>query len=218
MWRWPARQARIFAMARRVGRSPPKPAPARRSPAAGPRRCLAKRGAADRSYAGLSPWPAAAPAANCRDRPDRQWRRRARRRVEFADDAAALDQHDAARDIEHELEVLLDDQHRETMLLAQRRQKVADLLDDRRLDALGGLVEKRAATAAARARAPAPGSAARRPTMRPRADSEAGSGAGKIATTRSIARSSVSPESGVHARRRFSCALRPGRMPRPCGT
>ena len=41
---------------------------------------------------------------------------------------------------------------------------------------------------------------------------------GKIASTLSIARSSVSPESGVHARRRFSWALRPGRMPRPCGT
>ena len=41
---------------------------------------------------------------------------------------------------------------------------------------------------------------------------------GNRPTTRSIALSSVSPESGVQARRRFSCAVRPGRMPRPCGT
>ena len=39
--------------------------------------------------------------------------------VEFAGDAAALDQHNAACDIEHELEILLDDQHREAMFLAQ---------------------------------------------------------------------------------------------------
>ncbi len=39
--------------------------------------------------------------------------------VEFAGDAATLDQYDAACDIEHELEILLDDQHRQTMFLAQ---------------------------------------------------------------------------------------------------
>ena len=62
--------------------------------------------------------------------------------IEFAGDPTALDQYDAARDIEHQFEILLDDEHRETMLFAQRPQELADFLDDGRLDALRGLIEK----------------------------------------------------------------------------
>ena len=62
--------------------------------------------------------------------------------IEFAGDPPALDQHDAACDIEHQFEVLLDDEHRESMLFAQRPQHRANFLDDGRLDTLGGLIEK----------------------------------------------------------------------------
>ena len=62
--------------------------------------------------------------------------------VEFAGDAAALDQHDAACDIEHEFKILLDDQHRQAMFLAQACQELADLLNDRRLNSLRRLVKK----------------------------------------------------------------------------
>ena len=62
--------------------------------------------------------------------------------IELAGNAAALDQHDAARDIKHELEILLDDQHRDPMFLAQACQEFANLLDDRRLNSLRRLIEQ----------------------------------------------------------------------------
>ena len=62
--------------------------------------------------------------------------------VEFARDHTAFDQHDAARDIEHEFEILLDNEHRKPMLFAQRRQKFADFLDDGWLNTFRRLVEK----------------------------------------------------------------------------
>ena len=56
------------------------------------------------------------------------------------------------------------------------------------------------------------------PDSAPPRDRAAAAGAGTASTTRSIASCSISPASGVHASRRLSSAVRPGRMPRPCGT
>ena len=63
--------------------------------------------------------------------------------IELAGNTTALDQHNAACDVEHEFEVLFHDQHREAVLVAQGRQQRADFLDDRGLDALGRLIEQK---------------------------------------------------------------------------
>ena len=63
--------------------------------------------------------------------------------AELAGDPPALHENDAACDVEHQFEVLLDDKHREAVLVAQGRQQRADFLDDRGLDALGGLIEQK---------------------------------------------------------------------------
>ncbi len=55
------------------------------------------------------------------------------------------------------------------------------------------------------------------PDNAPPLRSSSGRSRGNASTTRSMAAGSISPASGVQARRRFSSAVRPGRMPRPCG-
>ena len=60
----------------------------------------------------------------------------------LAHDAAALENDHALGDVEHEIEVLLDDQHRQAMLAAQLRERRADLLHDGRLDALTRLIQQ----------------------------------------------------------------------------
>ena len=49
---------------------------------------------------------------------------------------------DAVGDVEDEVEVLLDDDERQLVALAQAGEDLADLLDDRRLDAFRRLVEE----------------------------------------------------------------------------
>jgi hypothetical protein len=124
---------------------------------------------------------------------------------------------DAVGDVEHEVEVLLDDDEREPVALAQAGEDLADLLHDRRLDAFRRLVEQeqpRRGDERAAEREDLLLAARERAALAV----EERRSRGSVSRTRSIAAGSVSPESAVHARRRFSSAVRPGRMPRPCGT
>ena len=67
-------------------------------------------------------------AATSRARRAPRSRRRARRAgSSVAGDAPALDQHDAGRDVEHQLEVLLDDQHARDVPVAQARCRIAPI-------------------------------------------------------------------------------------------
>ena len=61
----------------------------------------------------------------------------------FALDLALLEDQQAIAEIGQEFEILLDDQDGQALLLAEPREYAVDLLDDRRLDAFGRLVEEK---------------------------------------------------------------------------
>src|SRR4051794_39233253 len=67
--------------------------------------------------------------------------------VALLDDLAALPQDEPVCQLAGELEILLDQQDRHAALVAQIGDGPADILDDRRLNSLGGLVEHQQARA-----------------------------------------------------------------------
>src|SRR5712664_3504713 len=70
-------------------------------------------------------------------------------RLHLPGDRALLNDENPLRERGDEIEILLDQDHGESALIAQPQQDLDDLVDDRRLDAFGRLVEKNEARRAA---------------------------------------------------------------------
>ena len=62
--------------------------------------------------------------------------------VQFFDDGAALEYHDAVSDIEHQVQILFNNDQGQTEFIAQAGQGRANLLHDRRLYAFAGFIQQ----------------------------------------------------------------------------
>ena len=136
-------------------------------------------------------------------------------RVDLALDPAALDDDDAVGDVEHEVEVLLDDDERQLVALAQARPGSRRSPARSTAGCLRTARRAAAATAPASARGRARGSAARRPTARRPCGRAARAAAAACRRRVRSPPARCRPSRRVHARRRFSSAVRPGQDAAP---
>ena len=136
---------------------------------------------------------------------------------------AGLEQVGPVGDVHGEVGVLLDEQHRQPLLLVEPLQDPEHLADDERARARGWARRRAAGAAGSSGRGRWPASAARRPTgsrpsalgARPAAGTPRTSARDRASTSSSLARVGTDPEVVVHAsgRRRCRDPAAPGRAP-----